>query len=83
MEWVSVAFGNAKYKMAANMASKMAAVITKISKTTDFSTVFAPRSALLWPRLFDHEIINPADSFNYKFCTPRKQQKWLNVNQCA
>jgi len=36
MEWVSIAFCNAKYKMAANMASKMAAVITKISKTTDF-----------------------------------------------
>jgi len=42
--------------MAANMASKMAAVITKISKTTDFSTVFAPRSALLGPILFDHHL---------------------------
>ena len=56
MEWVSIDFGNAKYKMAANMASKMAAVITKISKTTDFSSVFAPRSALLGPRLFDHHL---------------------------
>jgi len=56
MEWVLIAFGNAKYKMAANMASKMAAVITKISKTTEFSTVFASRSALLGPRLFDHHL---------------------------
>jgi len=30
MEWISVAFGNVKYKMAANVAFKMAAVITKI-----------------------------------------------------
>jgi len=52
-------------------------------KNNRFSTVFAPRSALLGPRLFDHEIVNAADSFNYKFCTPTKQQKWLNVNQCA
>ena len=42
MEWVSIAFGNAKYKMAANMASKMAAVNTKISKTTDFSLFLHP-----------------------------------------
>jgi len=27
MKWISVAFGNAKYKMAVNMASKMAALI--------------------------------------------------------
>jgi len=37
MKWVSIAFSDAKYKMVANMASKMAALITKISKTTDFS----------------------------------------------
>ena len=42
MEWVSIAFGNAKYKMAANVASKMAAVITKISKITDFSLFLHP-----------------------------------------
>ena len=56
MEWISVAFGNIKYKMAANMASKMAAVITEISKNNQFFTVFAPRSALLGPRLFDHHL---------------------------
>jgi len=37
MEWVSIAFGNAKYKMAANMSSKMAAVIIKTSKQPIFS----------------------------------------------
>jgi len=56
MEWISVAFGNIKYKMAANMASKMAAVITEILKNKRFFTVFAPRSALLGPRLFDHHL---------------------------
>ena len=58
MEWVSIiAFGNDKYKMAANMASKTAAVITKISKKQPIFTVFAPRSALLGPRLLNILII--------------------------
>jgi len=42
MEWVSIAFSNAKYKIAANMASKMAAMITKISKTTNFALFLHP-----------------------------------------
>ena len=42
MEWVLIAFGNAKYKMAANLASKMAAVITKISKQLIFPLFLHP-----------------------------------------
>ena len=68
MEWISVAFGNAECKMAANMASKIAALITEISKTTDFS-------------LFLHQmqLIRSTTSFAHK----ENSRIGLNVNLCA